>query len=164
MSSTVQASYTSAISVLETLTGPFVDPGNPDFSVSGLSESGALNAASVPPASMQSSGQIALISGAVTMDLTALKDSEGNAISFNGLKVQLAKFRNPAANANPISLTFGAATPYNLLGATWQITLAPGESFLFVSGGGTPTVTTMLKNIDITGTGTQALDYHLVAG
>ncbi len=106
----------------------------------------------------------ALSGGAATIDLTALTGTNGATVDFTNLKVQFAKFRNPSTNANSITVTFGAATGYLLMGSGWKIILAPGQEFTFRGYEATPDVTSLLKHIDLAGTASQSLYVQLVAG
>ena len=69
-----------------------------------------------------------------------------------------------ATNANPITIKFGAANPYNLLGASWQIVLAPGQEAQSYLKDGAPAIGSGAKNIDLSGTGAQALQCQVVLG
>lgn len=162
----VQLTTTMALTGLETAAGEFVDPTNPDFTVNGLNFTDTLTAATTPPVTMQAAGTIALVAGAATLDLTSLPDYNGTAGQQDGtgLKVQRAIFHNPPTNANDVTIVQGAANAYGLLGATFSITLAPDQKAQFDLDDASPDVASGAKNIDISGTGSQELDYHIVLG
>lgn len=164
----VSAVLTTSLTVTETpdVNVPFADasPANNRVVHDVLNESVTLNAGSTPAASQVAGFQKALSSGAATIDLTALVGTEGRAIDGTGLKVRMAKFRNPVANANPITLTFGASNAYLLLGSGWKIILAPGQSVTLYLKDGAPAIGSSTKAIDLAGTGAQALDCLLVLG
>lgn len=126
-----------------------------------------LNASSTPAVSMVADFQKALSSGAGTIDLTAVPGVSGTQ-DMTGKKIVMAKFRNPSTNANPITVKFGATNGYLLLGTGWQITLSPGQEITFgpqaAVAASTPSVSSTTKTIDLSGTGSQALDVILVAG
>lgn len=123
-----------------------------------------LNSGSSPAASQASVEVATLSSGALTLDLTALPATNGATHDNTGLKVCAAWFGNPAANANPITVTFGASNGYLLLGSAWKFILKPGDSIgpIFVTGA--PTIGSSAKNIDLAGTGAQTLNYSIVTG
>ena len=168
MAGSVSLSYTGALTVIETLDQALV-PDAADanrkithnaYNTNGLSLSGS----TTPPVSLCASFVKALSSGTGTIDLTALVGTNGVAVDGTGLKVRAFKFINPATNANPITIKFGAANPYNLLGASWQIVLAPGQEAQSYLKDGAPVVGSGAKNIDLSGTGTQALQCQVVLG
>lgn len=164
MSISVSAAMT--LSVTETLAGiPFASTTAKDKQIvhNGLNETWTLNSGSTPPATQVCDFQKALSTGAGTIDLTAVPGSLGN-LDLTGLKVQLVRFRNPSGNANPITVTFGAANGYLLLGTAWKMILQPGQSVELFLNDASPDVDATHKNIDIAGTGSQALDVLLVAG
>lgn len=164
--STISASYQSAIAVTESFSG-FTDPTNNSILVNQIDESGILNASSTPPASMQSQFSIALVSGAVSIDLTALPGLNGSeAVNGTGLKVQLVKFKNPITNANKITVAKGASNGYGLdaSGDSFSIPLSPGQSVMFVLDAAAPAIASGAKTFDLTGTGTQALQVAVVMG
>lgn len=154
------------LSVVETLEGEFIDPADATITINQLNTSESLSSSTTPPATKVSTGQIALSGGAITLDLTSLPDSNGvaGAIDGTGLKVQSYIFRNPEANANDITLTEGAANGYELHGNTWKIALRPGEIISCQLQDGAPDIAAGAKDIDITGTGSQALDFEIVMG
>lgn len=163
MASTVQVNVGSTLGVAETFSAGL--PGQNTAAFAPLNETLSLNAGTTPPASQHATFNAALTAGAGTIDLTNLPGiTAGEVVNGTGLKVQVAKFLNPLTNANPITLKFGALNPYNLLGASWQVSLAPGQSLLVNGNAATPAIAAGAKNIDISGTGAQALSVHLVLG
>lgn len=130
---------------------------------SAFDASGTLNATSMPPVTKSAAFNAVLVAGAKTIDLTALTGTNGAAIDGTGLKVQLFKIKNPLGNA-AVTVKFGAANPYNLLGASWTMILQPGDEFLFKSTDTTPDVAAGAKNIDLAGTGTQSFQVIVVMG
>ncbi len=113
----------------------------------------------------KSVGSLALVSGAGILDLLLLPSSDGGTFSGNGKKVRIAEFSNPDTNADPITITFGAATPYALLGATFLITLKPGQSTgsIYLADGA-PVIGSGAKHIDVAGVGTEVLNFTIVVG
>ena len=124
----------------------------------------ALGAATTPPLSKHAAFQQALDGGAATIELTALPGFNSATVDGSGLKVQAFKARNPSTNANSIALTFGAANPYLLAGVAWKVILEPGMEVLIYGNDKTPDIAAGAKNIDLAGTGVQALDVEILMG
>lgn len=108
------------------------------------------------------SQQKALSGGTATMDLTAGL-CRNVAVTFNTKAVKFGVLRNPVANANPITVKFGAASPASTFGASWVLVLKPSDIYAFALTS-SETVDGTHKNWDLTGTGSQALDILLAAG
>jgi len=90
----------------------------------------------------------ALSSGLATIDLTASPYS-------GGTKTPIRVFlMNPAANANTITIAKGATNGYAGFGASFSITLQPGESCQLV---GASALSSSNKTLDLTGTAAQTL-------
>lgn len=106
----------------------------------------------------------ALSSGTATIDLTSLTGTNGAAVTFNGLKVQFARFQNPSSNANAITITEGASNGYELGGSSFSWILQPGQEITIRGYEATPEVSASTKTIDLSGTGAQALRVQLAAG
>lgn len=162
----VTSTYTSTLDILETLGTPAADAAAtaPGVLHNAWDINEALSATTTPAATKTASFQKALSGGAATIDLTALTGTNSAAVDFTGLKVQHARFQNPSTNANNITVKFGAASAYLLLGAAWSVILAPGMEVLLRGNNATPIVSGSLKNIDLSGTASQALNVQLVAG
>jgi hypothetical protein len=162
----VAVTYASTLTAVETLTNNVPDAAAPIVTHSGFNSTASLGPATTPPVSKMASFQEALSAGAATIDLTALNGTNGASVTFNGLKVAAVKFQNPAGNANAITVKAGASNGYLLHGASWSIILQPGEEYLWKAGvvNAAPTVGSTLKNIDLAGTGSQALNVILIAG
>ncbi len=122
-------------------------------------------ASSTIPVTKHSEGTKLLSTGAGTFDLTQLPGKTADeTVNGTGLKVQFAWFRNPATNANAITITFGASNPYLLKGSAFKMILQPGQSDKFFGDDATPDVGGSSKTIDIAGTGSQGLEYLIVMG
>lgn len=111
----------------------------------------------------------ALVAGTLTLDLTAIPhDGEPAAVDATGLKVQALLIRVPTANANPLIIEPGAAAPYNLFGATFKLTLYPGDVLALVKrkDASMPDVAVGAKNIKFTdgAAGTETFEYEFVFG
>lgn len=164
----IAVTYNSQASIVETLEGEYISPGDPTVTTNGLNTTAGLTASTTPPVTKYSAFQKALSGGSGTIDLTSLPDANGVAaqVDFTGLKLQVVKLRNLATNANAITVEVGASNGHTLFGATWEITLQPGDEFLWKGNdnSGVPNVASNNKAIDISGTGSQILEVLLVAG
>lgn len=166
MATTYSSALQMALNVTETFdstTMPFVSGSQAQVIHSGIDKTITLTATSTPPISKIAAGQKALAAGVGTIDLTAVVHN-GVAISLTGLKLVAFKFRNPSTNTGVITVTKGAASGYTLFGATFTIPIKPGGEvaiYLFTAG---DAVAAGVKTIDMTGTGTESLDYLFEAG
>lgn len=98
--------------------------------------------------SVQVSTTITLTAGAATIDLTSI-----GGVSGSGLKVAFFLFK--PLGANSMTVAQGASNAYNLGSAANAFTVQPGGELQVQGGGGLPTVSATIKNIAVTGTGTQ---------
>lgn len=162
----VTVAYAATCTVIETLTASVADvpAANAKVTHSSFNTTAALTSSTTPPVTMTASFQKALSSGAATIDLTSLTGTNGSTVDFTGLKVQVVKFRNPAANGNAITVTYGASNPHLLGGTAFKWVLSPGQEILIYTNDASPDVGSSSKNIDISGTGSQAIDCQFVAG
>jgi len=117
-----------------------------------------------PPVTCGALFQQALAAGVATIDLTALDGFNDKVVNGTGLRVQLLRVRNPATNANPISIAKGAANGYDGLGAAFGVTLAPGAEVTILTNDAGSDIGSGNKTLDLTGTGSQALDVEIVMG
>lgn len=163
----VEVTFAATITTVETLeTNVVAASANKDKRVThtGYNVSDTMNSGSTPPATKCAYFLKAMSEGAGTIDLTALTGTNGATVSFSGLKVQAATFRNPPANGNAITVGEGASNGYELGGDGWTFILQPGMSITIYGNDATPDVGGSTKTIDIAGTGSQALEVSLVAG
>ncbi len=128
----------------------------------GWDTAATLNAGSTPPFTTVCQFTKALASGAATIDLTGVPTTNGATANLTGLKVQMARFQNPSANN--ITVSFGAANSYNLLGAAFVIVVHPGAEVICRMVDTAPDVASGAKNIDLSGTLAQTLRVTLWAG
>lgn len=122
-----------------------------------------LNADSTPVVTKFVRMDKALAAASGTIDLTSMTGANGETVDFSGLKVQVAKFKNKVGN-NAMTIKFGAANPYNLLGASWTLILPDGGEITLYLPEGTPDVAGGAKDIDLAGTGIEELEVQLFAG
>jgi hypothetical protein len=162
---TVRATYNLVCNVNETLDTGVEGASNPLIQHDAFNVSGTLHSASTPPATKAVVTEVALVAGSKTVDLTALVGTNGAAVTFNGLRVQLLRIRNKTANAGNMTFTKGASNGWTGLGASWaSITLEPGAAMEFYLDDGIADVSATVKNIDVTGTGTEEFELTVVAG
>lgn len=160
----VGVALSSLLTITETLQLALANAGKENVVFDGHNTVLVMNATTTPPALQHATFQAALTAGAATIDLTALPGTQGTVVG-TGQKVRACFFRNPATNANPITIKFGAANPYLLLGAAWSMVLTPGQFVgpIYLKDGA-PAIDATHKNIDLSGTGAQALDCVIVLG
>jgi hypothetical protein len=131
--------------------------------VSALSLS--LNGSSSPPVSKISAFQKALSGGSGSIDFTALPQAGGGTQDLTGLKPRFAILRNPSTNTGNITIADGASNGHNFFGdGSGQITLKPGQWAIHFFAGSADAVASGDRTIDLTGTGSEALDVYLVFG
>jgi len=123
-----------------------------------------LKSDSSPPVTCGALFQQALTAGAATIDLTALDGFNDKAVNGTGLRVQLLRVKNPATNANPITVAKGASNGYDGLGAAFSVTLQPGAEATFLTNDAGGDIAAGNKTLDLTGTGSQALDVEIIMG
>ena len=163
----VALTYASTMTVVETFSAaqaPAAAAGSNTITHALFNGSQSLNAGTTVPVSAVAAFNKPLVAGAATIDLTVLPQTGGGTFSGNGLYVRAIKFIADAANANPITIKFGAANPYNLFGASWQIILSAGMEFLAFLVSGAPQIAAGAKNIDLSGTGVQDVNVIIVLG
>lgn len=156
--------YQSAVTTVETLSVVSADSAKSKITHAKWDSSVTLDGTTTPVASQFVAFTQALTSGAATVDLTSLAVAPFSTKSLSGLKVQVIKFVAHADNANPITITFGAANPYQGLGTAFNITLSAGQEMTFYGDGAAQSVASGHKNLDLSGTGSQSLDIIIVAG
>lgn len=162
----VAVSYESTITTVETITTnvPAASTSDKTITHNGYNSSSSLTSVTTPPVTVCAYFSKALSTGAATIDLTALTGTNGATVDGTGLKVQCWKFKNPATNANTITVTFGASNPYLLGGAAFKWILSPGQEIQGYGNDATPDVGSGAKTIDLAGTGSQTLECSIVMG
>jgi len=123
-----------------------------------------LKSDSSPPVTCGALFQQALTGGAATIDLTALDGFNDKVVSGTGLRVQLLRVKNPVTNANPITVAKGASNGYDGFGAGFSVTLQPGAEATLLTNDAGGDIGSGNKTLDLTGTGTQALDVEIIMG
>lgn len=158
----VSANYDGGITVRETLATGVEAATAPVVIHSGFNTSTTLNASSTVPATTSIERTLALSAGTLTVDLTSLTGTNGAAVDFTGLKVQMFKFKNPSTHS--ITFTFGASNGYLLLGTAWKMIIPAGAEVQGYIPDLAPDVDSSHKTIDVSGTGTDTFNIVLVAG
>jgi len=160
----VSVTYGSTLSVVETLTGNAVAASDKNVSHTLYNSTVSLTAATTPPATLVACFEKALAAGVATIDLTALSGTNGIVVDGTGLRVQMMKIRNKSTNANPITISFGAATPYDGFGAAFNLTLVPGAEALLRTIDAGSNIGAGCKHLDLAGTLAQVLEVEIVLG
>jgi hypothetical protein len=119
-----------------------------------------LGAGTVPPVTCGALFQ----KGTGSIDLTALPGTNGLAVDGTGLRVQLMRIRNPATNANAITIAIGSATGYDGFGATFFASLDPGAEMTFLTSDAGSNISGSIKLLDVVATASQKLDVEIVMG
>lgn len=167
MPATVAVEYKSHVTITQTFTGDYIDSDNNTVAHDGLDEDQSLTASTTPPVTMATTFRTTMSGGAATINLLALAGlTAGETINTNGLKIQVAKFRNLAANANAITIVEGASNGHPLLGAAFKVILQPGQEVTFANNAvdvGTD-VAAADSTWDVSGTASQILEVAIVAG
>lgn len=107
----------------------------------------------VPVPSVFSSGSAITVVD-TSVDAGSSLDLYAAPISGDGKAPIRMYLLNPISNANSITIETGALTGYTGFGADFSLTLKPGES---CSLGATTDISSTVKLLDVTGTGTQTL-------
>lgn len=133
-----------------------------------LGVSGDLDESSSPPVSKQWLGQsLALAAGTLTLDLEALTKGNLADESFTGLELTVLVVVNPAGN-NPLTVTFGAANPYPIMGSLTAFAILTAEAdaeAVLVQRQRIPTaVGPTASDIKFDGTGTETFSVFMAAG
>jgi hypothetical protein len=107
--------------------------------------------------------EVALVTGAKTLDLTAIAGTLGATVDMTGLKLQHLILKNKTGNGDMV-FTEGATSGYEAMGDGWKVTLKAGQYIGFNGLDLTPDVAGGAKNIDVTGTGTQSFQIFAIFG
>ena len=156
----------AVLTVVETLSGsrPFAVDAKARVTHDQLNIEKTLGAGTTPPATKVAAFQKALSAGAATIDLAALVGTNGAALDGTGLRVQAILLKNPATNANAITVAIGASNGYDGLGADFSITLQPDAHALIFANNSGGYIGPTKKTLDLSGTLAQVLDVIIVMG
>jgi len=121
-----------------------------------------LNATSSPVATKFSGAEYALVAGAKTLDFTALTGIV-TTVDGSGLRPRVVSMRN--TGVADITIAKGASNGSDMFGSAWTITLRPGEPLKrALSSTGPAVVSGTNKTVDLTGTGTDTLEFSITFG
>jgi hypothetical protein len=168
----LNANYTSSILAKEKLSKATLD--GADNSVSNnLSSSFNLNANTTPNATIVVSGSLSMTGSAVSLDLTSLTDSEGNAVNLStgSKKVFVLKVKQGAATNGALTVAKGASSGYTGFGSSFSVILPAGNAtdvavpeLVLWLGTNSIAVSASVKTIDFTGTNGNTIYYEIIAG
>ena len=132
------------------------------------SDAATLDGSSTPAVTKCYEGRVTLTAGDAQLDLTSLTDAKGDALTFNGLKVQFVKITAPSTNTQEIIVKRDSSNAYNLCGKdnadADRIGVVPGSKWMWYLDDEAEDVDATHKSVDFDGTGTEYLDILLVAG
>jgi len=121
-----------------------------------------LSASSTPPVTKVAAFKQALTAGAATVNLASLTGANGASVDGTGLKVQVLKVKN--LGEGTLTITPGAANPYNLLGSGMSFALEKDQEITIFGGDLTPDIASGAKEIDLAGTGAEESEWIIVMG
>ncbi len=162
---TIAVTYVSQVGVVTTLAGVYVSPADATVT-SSMNTTAALNSGTTPPATKSSFGTLTLSSGTGTIDLTSLPDDNGTpaVVTLTGLRIATMKLRNKSTNANAITVAKGASSGFTGFGSAFSIVLQVGEEVSLLCQNLAAAVSAGVKTLDVTGTGSQVLEFSFTAG
>lgn len=147
---TVSAQYDLKLIVTETPALALDLAANPDIIHQITGSHGTLNASGSVTATCVIDDQIGLTAGTYTLDVTAFVRTTLATVDATGLKLKLWKVKAASTNTDVVTIATGAATGYALFGTAGKLVLGPGEEAAGARGLNGVTVTSSLKNIDMT--------------
>jgi hypothetical protein len=112
-------------------------------------------------------GEVALAAGTATLDLTALDRGNLANLDLTGEIVQSLHVRGDNANTGAIELDVAAANGYDIhgSGASSQIcAVEADDEVLILKNDTAPAVSSTVKDITLTGTGTEKVHVMILAG
>lgn len=158
----IRATVVGQINVTETLTAGIDGVSDPTIVYNAFNFSHTVNASTTITGTKVGADTSALSGGAATIDLTAVPSAGGN-VSFSGLKLRGYLFKTPTTNSGTVTITKGASNGYTI-GTNWKETLAPGQEVVKWMDDEAETCDGTHKTLDLTGTGTDAFSYEVIAG
>ncbi len=115
MSTTVTSNLVSKLTATETTTS--TNPASSSTTLtSTLASNKSLGPSTSQPVTKQWSGQVTLIAGVASLDLTALTRDVGATVNADGLRLLALKVQGDAANTSPVTLKPGATNGYDNFG------------------------------------------------
>lgn len=163
----VQAIFDFKLQVIET---PDMDQDlapDPAITHEITGDSGDLSGSSAePPITKKFAGNVVLAAGAKTLDLTALENGNLPNETFDGLKVQILKFKALPDNTNAVKIKKGGTNGYEFCGSgAPECTLEKaGDVAMYKFNDSLADVSSTVKNLDFSGTGSDGVKVILCAG
>lgn len=114
------------------------------------------------PATIFSGKVYTLVTGALSIDLRALRTVGGGSGDGNGLKVQGLFIENLGANV--MTFVGGASNGYLIFGTAGSVQVQPGGSLCLFTNDGSADVDATHKTIDVSGTGSQTFQLAVILG
>lgn len=114
------------------------------------------------PAVVFSGDVYALSGGAKTLDLTALYTVGGGSADGTGYKVQGFYFKNLGANA--MTIVGGASNGYLIFGTSGSVVIQPSGWMVINHIDASADVSSTVKTIDVSGTGSQTFECAMILG
>lgn len=142
-------------------------PGDNTTTYDSASSTDPYTAATSVPVTFQSPFTVTLVSGAYTLDLTAIPTPSGGTYDATGKKLQKLRLEAAAGNANKVEIKNGASSGYRTDGATTaslDVVLLATQKALFEFDEGADDVGSSHKTLDFSGTGSQQIKVHLMVG
>ncbi len=160
----VSATYRFDITVQETLATSVPDVADPILTHNQFNSNATLNATSTPPATKSVSLTPTLSGGTLVLDLTNLTGTNGATVDATTLKLQLLLFNNPTGNSSVV-ISDGASNAYLIFGhAAGEVTIFAGDNQQNKWTDTLADVSATVKNVLLTGTGTDAFEMVMVFG
>ncbi len=167
--SIVSSKIVSLITTVETIA---LGPGNePKVTLNGMDTTSRYTPSSTPAAVASSYFAVALVAGAATVDLTALPgpvDAATCGPAGAATAVQAIKIAAPTTNLHSIAVTPSTINGYAASGKGFifasgqSVELAPGDEILWK--GTAPTVGSACRDLTLTGSGTDVLNFAIILG
>lgn len=114
------------------------------------------------PATIFSGKLYAMVAGALSLDLRALRTVAGGSGDGNGLKVQGFYFKNLGANI--MTIVAGASNGYLIFGTAGSVIVPPGGCICISLADGSADVDATHKTIDVSGTSAQTFECAVILG
>lgn len=164
----IAVDFASNLRTVVTPGGAFVSDADATVTINGLDENGTTYTASTSvPVTKVAAYEVTLSSGSATINLAALTGlTSEETVNGTGLKVQFFKFKNKSTNANLITVTRGASNGWgpDASGASFTLPMSPGQSWTLSAAEAGIDIASGARTIDVTGTGSQVLQIHVVMG
>jgi len=157
----ITVGYVQQVTVTRTAVGPGIGSNN-TTEVNGYNSQVNLSASTSPAVTKDAAFNVTLTTGAATINLAAITDTDLGTVDLTGLKIQVIKFKNAAAAAMTVAV--GASNGHTGLGSAFSVTIPPGGEVTFHGNDGGADVASGNRTLDVTGTGSQVLGVQVVAG